>query len=82
MSNLIYWNFNIFAFSAVVAIHLTHHHSGMNTELTIAYNLLLANYLPYLEYDFMVANLVRLNLAVLKISEASQDHTRGGVLYH
>ena len=42
LSNLIYWNFNIFAFSAVVAIHLTHPHSGMNTELTIAYNLLLA----------------------------------------
>ena len=28
----------------------------------------------------MIANLVRLNLAVLKISETSQEHTRGGVL--
>ena len=36
--------------------------------------------LPYLEYDFMIANLVRLNLALLKISETSLGHTRGGVL--
>ena len=36
--------------------------------------------LSYLEYHFMIANLVRLNLAVLKISETSQEHTRGGVL--
>ena len=28
-----------FAFSAVVVIHLTHHHSGVNTELTNAQNL-------------------------------------------
>ena len=35
---------------------------------------------PYLEYDFMVANIVRLNLAVLKISETSQERTSGGVL--
>ena len=28
--------------------------------------------LPYLEHDFMVANLVRLNLVVLKILETSQ----------
>ena len=39
LSNLIYWNFNVFAFSAVVIIHLTHYHSGVNTELTIAENL-------------------------------------------
>ena len=31
--------------------------------------------LSYLEYEFMIANLVRLNLVVLKISE-----TREGVL--
>ena len=36
--------------------------------------------LPDLEYDFMVDNLVRLNLAVLKILEASQEHNRGGML--
>ena len=36
--------------------------------------------LPYLEYDFMIANKVRLNLAVLKISETSQEHNSGGVL--
>ena len=35
MSNLMYWNFNAFAFSAVVAIHLAHHHSGVNTELPV-----------------------------------------------
>ena len=27
--------------------------------------------LPYLPYDFMVANLVRLNIVVLKMSETS-----------
>ena len=27
--------------------------------------------LPYLKYDFMIANIVKLNLAVLKISETS-----------
>ena len=37
-------------------------------------------WLPYLKYDVMIANLVRLNLAVMKTSEASQEHTRGGVL--
>ena len=36
--------------------------------------------LPYLESDFMIVNLVRLNLAVLKISETSQEHTPGRVL--
>ena len=36
LSNLIYWNFNVLAFTAVVATHLTRHHSGVNTELTIA----------------------------------------------
>ena len=36
--------------------------------------------LPYLEYNFMIANLVRINLAVLKISEPFQDDSRGGVL--
>ena len=35
----------------------------------------------YLEYDFMIANIVRLNLAVLKISETSHEHISGGVLY-
>ena len=30
-------------------------------------------WLPYLEYDFMIANTVRLNLDVLKISETSQS---------
>ena len=36
--------------------------------------------LPYLEYDFVIANLVNLNLAILKISDTSQEHTCGGVL--
>ena len=36
--------------------------------------------LPYLEYNSMMANMVKLNLAVLKISETSQEDTRGGVL--
>ena len=36
--------------------------------------------LTYLEYNFMTGNLVRLNLAVLKTSETSQEHTCGGVL--
>ena len=36
--------------------------------------------LAYLEY-FMMPNLVRLNLAILKISVPSQEHTRRGVLY-
>ena len=35
---------------------------------------------PYLQYDFMIANIVRLNLAVLKISETSQEYTTGIVL--
>ena len=35
---------------------------------------------PYLEYDFMIANIVRLNLAVLKRSETSQEDVSGGVL--
>ena len=30
----------------------------------------------YLEYDFMMANLVTLNLAVLKILKTSQEYTR------
>ena len=34
----------------------------------------------YLEYDFMIANIVRLNLAVLKRSETSQEDVSGGVL--
>ena len=37
--------------------------------------------LPYLEYDFMIATLVRLSLGVLKILETSQEHTHGGMLY-
>ena len=37
-------------------------------------------WLPYLKSYFMVANLVMLNLVVLKITEKSQKHTRGGVL--
>ena len=36
--------------------------------------------LPYLEYDFMIANIVRLNLAVLKMSKTSHDDASGGVL--
>ena len=36
--------------------------------------------LPYLELDFLIENLVRLHLAVLKILETSQEHTPGGVL--
>ena len=36
--------------------------------------------LHYLEYDFMIAHLVRLNLTVPKISETSKEHTRGGML--
>ena len=35
--------------------------------------------LPYLEYGFIVANVVRLNITVGKISEASQEYTSGGV---
>ena len=37
--------------------------------------------LPYLEYDFMIANTIRLNLAVLKKSGTSQEDTSGGELY-
>ena len=37
-------------------------------------------WLPYLEYDFTIDNLVRLNLAVLKMLETSQEYTLGGVL--
>ena len=36
--------------------------------------------LSYLEYNFMIANTVRLNLAVLKVLDRSQEHTRDGVL--
>ena len=36
--------------------------------------------LPYLEYGFIVGNVVRLNRTVRKTSEASQKHTSGGVL--
>ena len=36
--------------------------------------------LPYLQYDFMIANIVRLNLAVLKMSETSHEDASGGVL--
>ena len=36
--------------------------------------------LLYFEYDFMIVNLVRLNFAVMKISETSQKHTLSGVL--
>ena len=28
---------------------------------------------PYLEYDFMIPHIARLNLAVMKISETSQE---------
>ena len=31
-------------------------------------------WLPYLEYHFIIANLVRLNLAVLKISIRQRDN--------
>ena len=37
-------------------------------------------WLPYFEYHFMIANLVRLSLVVLKISDTSLEHTRGGAL--
>ena len=33
----------------------------------------------YLKYGFIVANVVRLNITVGKISEASQEYTSGGV---
>ena len=33
-----------------------------------------------LKYDFMIVNVVRLNVAVLKTSETSQENTSGGVL--
>ena len=33
---------------------------------------------PYLEYDFMIAHTIRLNLAVLKTTETSQEHISGG----
>ena len=33
----------------------------------------------YLEYDFMMANLVTLNLAVLKILKTSQEYTSSGM---
>ena len=36
--------------------------------------------LPYLQYCFMIANLVRLNLAIRKKSETFQEYTRGGML--
>ena len=36
--------------------------------------------LSYLEYNFMIASLVRLNLAILRISKTFQEHTGGGVL--
>ena len=36
--------------------------------------------LPNLEYDFMITDLARLNLAILKTLETSQEHTCGGVL--
>ena len=32
----------------------------------------------YLKYGFIVANVVRLNITVGKISEASQEYTSGG----
>ena len=35
---------------------------------------------PYLEYDFMIDNIARLNLAVMKILETFQEHTSSGVL--
>ena len=34
----------------------------------------------YLGYHFIIANTIRLNLAVPKISKASQEHISGGVL--
>ena len=35
---------------------------------------------PYLEYDCMIANIFRLNLVVLKISETFQENTNGRIL--
>ena len=35
-SNLIYGKFQGFCLQALIAIHLTHNHSDVNTELTIA----------------------------------------------
>ena len=35
---------------------------------------------PFLEYDCMIANIFRLNLVVLKISETSQENTNGRIL--
>ena len=46
----------------------------------LPYTTQIAFLVPYLEYDFMIAKLVRLNVAVLKISETSQEHNHGGVL--
>ena len=65
LSNLIYWNLNVFAFSAVVVIHLTHHHSCMNTELTIALNLLLAkSFLFFLPTGFYISKVSRQGLVL------------------
>ena len=63
-------SFLIIKFSNHVCFHIPH---------KLQEKLLLFR-LPYLEYDFMIPNIVRLNLAVLKTSEASQENTRGGVL--
>ena len=38
--------------------------------------------LPHLEYEFTIANIILLNLSVLKISETFQEHTSGGELYY
>ena len=54
------------------SIYLTNHFS---------FSVFFDFWLPYLEYNFAIANLVRLNLAVLKISETSREFTRGGVLF-
>ena len=49
-------------------------HTSQIAEKTSFYSV------PYLEYDFMIASIVRLSLAVLKISETSKEHASVGVL--
>ena len=64
LTNLICWNFNVFVFSAVVPIHLTLHHSAMNTELNIVENLLLAKsfYFLFLPICFYISKVSKQRL--------------------
>ena len=59
---------------------INHVRSGMHSRISQITEEVSYFRLAYLEY-FMIPNLVRLNLAILKISLLSQEHTRGGVLY-